>query len=54
MNNIVFQHYRNAKNLGDSWLFTTKMLFQGHILTNKKYEKVIKNLLSSCENGEIK
>jgi len=55
MNNIVFQHYRNAKNWGDSWLFSTKMLLQGHLLTDKKYEKAIKNILNNQnENGETK
>ena len=55
MNNVVFQHYRNAKNWGDGWLFTTKMLLQGHLLTDKKYEKSLKNILNNQnENGETK
>jgi len=45
MNNVIFQHYRNARNWGDSWLFTTKMLLQGHLLTDKKYKQALKNIL---------
>ena len=49
MNNIVFQHYRNAKNWGDSWLFATKMLLQGHLLTDKKYKQALKNILGETD-----
>ena len=51
MNNIVFQHYRNAKNWGDSWLFATKMLLQGHLLTDKKYKQAPKNILGETDEG---
>ena len=51
MNNIVFQHYRNAKNWGDSWLFATKMLLQGHLLTDKKYKQALKNILGETDEG---
>ena len=49
MNNIVFEHYRNAKNWGDSWLFATKMLLQGHLLTDKKYKQALKNILGETD-----
>lgn len=49
MKNKVFQHYKNAKNWGDSLFFSTKMLLQGHLLTDEKYEKSLKNLLNKYE-----
>jgi hypothetical protein len=49
MTNIVFQHYKNAKNWGDGWFFATKMLLQGHLLTDNKYKKLLKNTLETKE-----
>jgi hypothetical protein len=49
MNNVIFQHYRNAKKWGDSWLFTTKMLLQGHLLTDKKHKQALKNILGETD-----
>ena len=37
----IKQHYRNGKNWGDSWWFITKMLIQGNILTDDKYNNYL-------------
>jgi hypothetical protein len=48
----IIQHYRNARNWGDTWYFITKMMLQGHLLTDEKYEQALKNILG--EIGETK
>ena len=48
----IIQHYRNARNWGDSWYFITKMMLQGHLLTDEKYKQALKNILG--EIGETK
>ena len=45
----IIQHYRNAKNWGDTWLFSTKMMFQGHLLTDERYEQALKNILGETK-----
>lgn len=35
--NKIIQHYKNGRNLGDSWYFITKMMLTGNLLTDKKY-----------------
>jgi hypothetical protein len=42
----IKQHYSNARNWGDSWYFITKMMLQGHLLTDEKYEQALKNLFT--------
>ena len=45
----IKEHYRNGRNWGDSWYFITKMMLTGNLLTNEKYEKVLKNILGETK-----
>jgi len=47
----IKQHYINARNWGDSWYFITKMMLQGHLLTDEKYARALKNILGET-NGK--
>ena len=48
MKKKIKQHYRNGRNWGDSWFFITKMMLQGHLLTDEKY-----NYYLMCEFGSL-
>ena len=37
MKQKIKQHYRNGRNWGDGWFFITKMMLQGNLLTDDKY-----------------
>lgn len=36
--NRILQHYRNGRDLGDNWLYITRMALLGKLLTDKKYK----------------
>jgi len=40
----IVQHYRNGINLGDSFLFITKMALRGHLLTDESYSSYLEEL----------
>ena len=48
----VKQHYRNGRNWGDSWYFITKMMLQGYLLTDERYEQALKNLFIVGEQND--
>ncbi len=47
MKSKIKQHYRNGKNWGDSWLFITKMMLQGNLLTDEKYDHYLRSKFGS-------
>jgi len=55
----VIQHYRNGRNLGDTYFFITKMLLKCNLLTDSKYAHYLDDIwdtdtTTQKETGEQK
>ena len=49
----IVQHYRNGINLGDSFLFITKMALRGHLLTDDKYKQYLDDLFAGLDEPSV-